>query len=92
MLRHFDQRDLHGISQKGAVFRDSLFPSDRGTAAPSGRKADRDLQGQLLFYRSQANQKVPREEPPTVMRFWVSVPVLSVQMTVVEPSVSTEGR
>jgi len=34
----------------------------------------------------------PRTSWRTVIRFWVSVPVLSVQMTVVAPSVPTEGR
>ena len=91
-MRHFDQRDLHGVAQeeRGAALLRLLE-----VMAQAGCQEEPLVElGELLalFNYGRRLEGSPTKSRCTVMRFWVSVPVLSVQMTVVEPSVSTEGR
>ena len=67
--------------------------SGRGRARPRGRTAGRTRPaGTAARTGSNAYCRSPRKSCFTSMRFWVSVPVLSVQITVVDPSVPTDGR
>ena len=70
-------------------------PSLRSWHRRAVRKNGRYCAG--TFRRTQAGigraiQSAPSQSRLTVIRFCVRVPVLSVQITVVEPSVSTDGR
>ena len=87
---HAGQRHFHRVAEQFAL---PLFRrrSGCGNGARSRRTA-RDIRSARRGAAPNRRNARRAKRRFTDMRFWVSVPVLSVQMTVVEPSVSTAGR
>ena len=86
-----DQRDLHRIAEPARRSPLRLPPSSCGSSARTRQQA-RSRAATRASVGRRRRQSTAENSRCTDMRFWVSVPVLSVQMTVVEPSVSTAGR
>ena len=82
------------IGSPSSTVRPSLFASLKIVAQARGHKERPVLRRDFSTASgsSEHSKSAPSQRRLTVIRFWVSVPVLSVQITVVEPSVSTDGR
>ena len=82
------------VGPRGADGRDGL-PGPRGRDGAKGDKGDKGERGERgpKGYDGGSGMIIKRESSNivTAMRFSVSVPVLSEQITVTEPSVSTAG-
>jgi hypothetical protein len=87
-----DQRDLHRVAEKN---RPASLPDLLEVVAQARAEEERPVvieEHASGFASSAARRCMPSSSSFTTMRFWVSVPVLSVQITVVEPNVSTDDK